>query len=825
MPRPWVVSLAIAASACSGDDGHRHPTTPTHITPPIVGSDGAPPADAATSAVAPPATPAPLSETMATPYFQTGDAGAGATAFAAEKWSEARTAFERARASATGEDAARLDVLLGLCNAQLGNWAASAAQLTAARKALPLLTDYLGYHAARALYFSKQGPAALALAREVARDSIVGADAELLVGDVLRGQGDPAKVAAHYQDYLARRPTGPRRSECRFRLAEALLAVAEERAANPPAAEEAQAVALLRQIGIEDPLSSWATKAGDKLTQPPRSAPTPSVPTLSPEVAATITTFTATEHLTRAKVLFDGMRNPESEAAFAAALAVPSITAAERCVAAYHRAQSRFKARDRKGAAPLFDDAATACEAASNVDLHIKSLYQAGRSFAFTGDHEVAVLRYQAAQKVDATHSYADDALLREAEEWASLNNDKQVEATLSALPVKFPKGDNVAEAMWRLGWRAWRAQRLDDAIGWWKKQIDLVPHDDNYFGEGQAQYWLGRAYLAKGKKAQAIASWEAGVRQYPVAYYALQGLNRIREAAPARYTTLVAELAAAPKDEDPAAPVFSFAPRVEWNTPGFHRAMELLRLGLGDPAAAELGKVGLTPPADKKRVDDPAQIEKLWALAYLYDKAGRYGTSHWPTRWHILDYRKAWPAGANRARWLVAYPRAYWELLSRHAATNNVPPAMQIAIVREESAFDPRTESYANAWGLTQMIPPTAKDFAKGTGIAPTRENMFDPEMNVTVGSRFLGHLFKTFDRFTLLVPPGYNAGPTAVKRMLKARGTMAGDEFIEAIVDDQARNYSKRVLGTFFTYSYLYDGTVPELPNAIPTALLPSK
>jgi len=36
----------------------------------------------------------------------------------------------------------------------------------------------------------------------------------------------------------------------------------------------------------------------------------------------------------------------------------------------------------------------------------------------------------------------------------------------------------------------------------------------------------------------------------------------------------------------------------------------------------------------------------------------------------------------------------------------------MQIAIVCEESAFDPLDESYANAIGLTQMIPVTAHDF-----------------------------------------------------------------------------------------------------------------
>jgi soluble lytic murein transglycosylase len=250
---------------------------------------------------------------------------------------------------------------------------------------------------------------------------------------------------------------------------------------------------------------------------------------------------------------------------------------------------------------------------------------------------------------------------------------------------------------------------------------------------------------------------------------------------------------------------------------------MEFLRLGIGSAAEPELRKLGLSAPAGKSRVNDADQIEKLWAMAFLFDRAGRHATSIWPTRWHILDYREKWPVGANRARWLIAFPKAYFELLSRHAALNSVPIAMQIGIVREESGFNPLTESYANAIGLTQMIPPTAKDYSKGTGIDPTRENLRDPEKNVTIGGRFLGHLYKAFKGFTVLIPTGYNAGPAAVRRMLKLRGTYAADEFTESIVDDQARNYTKRVTGSFFTYSWLYEKTIPEMPNQIPADVLP--
>ena len=790
--------LLLLIAGCSGDDTHK-PTTPR----PTAGAAAPVTPKPEESA---PSSPSALTEAMAAPYWTTPDELAAAQQFALEAWQPAETGFEAVLAKTTDDDRkAHVRLMIGLCAAQLQQWDKAFEHLNFAHDHLPLLADFTAYHAANAAYFAHKPELAKPLAQGASPESIVGYDAEMLVGDILRDASDWEAAAAHYEGYLKRRPHGPRRSEARYHHAEAM-----ERLGQPAT----DAIAIYRQIEIDDPLSSWATRAHDRIL----------IDAAAHQLdAAKLEARPAKDEIARGMNLFDAMRNPESEAAFDDALKDPKISAADKCVAAYHKAQSRFKARDRKAASTMFDDAATACKAAKNVDLEVKSNYQAGRSYSFIGQHDVAVKRYQIAETIDPKHSYADDALLREAEEWTSLADAAKTEATLSSLPEKFPSGDNIAEAMWRLGWHAWRDQHYDDAIKWWQKQVELVPHDDNYYGEGEAQYWLGRAYAAKGKTAEAIAQWQATIKIAPAAYYALMALNRIREADPKLYASTVAELSADPKGYDPKAPAFTFKARPEWGSPGFQRAMELLRLGLGVPAERELKKLGLSAPGDKKRVDDPDKIEKLWAMAYLYDRAGRYATSVWPTRWHILDYRTQWPIGANRARWLIAYPKGYWEILTRHAALNKVPIAMQVAIVREESGFDPIDESYANAIGLTQMIPPTAKDFAKGTGIDPTRENLRDPEKNVTIGSRFLGSLFKTWDNFTLLVPPSYNAGPAAVRKMLRARGTWDADEFVEGIVDDQARNYTKRVLGTFFTYNWLYDHQVPAIPNTIPKALLP--
>src|SRR6185503_18297532 len=129
----------------------------------------------------------------------------------------ARAKFAAARAAlpttAAAADAAHLDLMVALCDAELGSWAAAATGFASARAALPALTDWISYQEARALYFAHDTAGALARARAVAADSIVGPDAELLIGDALRGDADHAATAAHYRDYLARRPDGIRRSE------------------------------------------------------------------------------------------------------------------------------------------------------------------------------------------------------------------------------------------------------------------------------------------------------------------------------------------------------------------------------------------------------------------------------------------------------------------------------------------------------------------------------------------------------------------------------------------------------------------------------------
>lgn len=756
--------------------------------------------------------PAPLTVDMAAPYFDKGLAAKAAERFALSDLKTARAHFAaylqqngKKLARATQ---ARVRLMLAVIDSRERKWAASAKGFERASVEIPLIADYCHYHAARGFFFAHDNEAAMKHARAVSADSIVGADASLLIGDLLRGAGKYDAMAAHYAKYMTERPSGIRMHEVKYRLAQAY-----EQIGRP----KADIISLYRDVTIHWPLSKWASRAQKRLDT--------ILPTINARARRKYKTLTADERIARGKKYFRAMRNPLSEAEFKTALSTPGITSDARCVAAYHRAQSVFKARDRKRAAPLFDKAITACKQAKNVDLHVKAAYQAGRSYAMSKQRETALDRYRQAETVSTEHTYVDDARLRQAEEYADLGQDEKVKATLASIPDRYPTGDMRAEAMWRLGWRAYSEGDYRQAIRWLKKQIEVMPIDDHYYAEGQAQYWLGRAYGKLGQRRESIAAYKQAVSRYPLSYYALLALNRLRESHRSEFNRVVERIKQAPTDYDPKKPAFQFAPRTEYGTPGFARALEFLRLGLGQPAASELGRLGMNAPAGKKRLHDKDRIEKVWATAFLYDRAGRYSQSHWPTRWHILDYKRSWPVGHEFARWRIAYPRGYWDLIEKHANKNGFHTELLMGIMREESAFNPLLESYANAIGLTQMIFPTARRFAKGTGIDVNRKNLRDPEKNVTIGSRFLGFLWKKWNRHIMLIPPSYNAGEGAVSRWLRARGHMAADEWLESIKGDQARRYSKRVISSYFVYKYLESGTIPTISNVIPKRLIPKK
>jgi soluble lytic murein transglycosylase len=169
---------------------------------------------------------------------------------------------------------------------------------------------------------------------------------------------------------------------------------------------------------------------------------------------------------------------------------------------------------------------------------------------------------------------------------------------------------------------------------------------------------------------------------------------------------------------------------------------------------------------------------------------------------------------------WEVAFPRAFEPLVVRETAASGIPRALAWAIMREESDFYPEAKSSSNAYGLMQLIVPTARGLTSGTPYAATEDGLKRPDASIALGARLLGGLRGSMPTGALAIA-AYNGGAGAVSRWVAARGTEDFDLWVEDIPWEETRGYVKRVLASEAAYAFLYDrGTLHEvlsIPRAV--------
>ncbi len=101
-----------------------------------------------------------------------------------------------------------------------------------------------------------------------------------------------------------------------------------------------------------------------------------------------------------------------------------------------------------------------------------------------------------------------------------------------------------------------------------------------------------------------------------------------------------------------------------------------------------------------------------------------------------------------------------YGELIYGASRRHALNPALLAAVVRAESAFDPRAVSRKGAQGLMQLMPATARRF----GLSGSE--VFEPARNLDAGARYLSWLSRRFGGDLARVLAAYNAGEGTVER-----------------------------------------------------------
>ncbi len=153
-----------------------------------------------------------------------------------------------------------------------------------------------------------------------------------------------------------------------------------------------------------------------------------------------------------------------------------------------------------------------------------------------------------------------------------------------------------------------------------------------------------------------------------------------------------------------------------------------------------------------------------------------------------------------------AAYPLPHKNIILSEQKRSKLPAAFIYSIARQESAFNPKVRSWADAFGLLQLTPEKAKGLAKKTGVSYKNfSDLYDVQTNVTLGGELLKNLAKRYNGLFIPTVAAYNAGERPVKSWLKERKREDPFEFIEMIPYKETRNYIKLVLRNYATYSRL--------------------
>lgn len=151
-------------------------------------------------------------------------------------------------------------------------------------------------------------------------------------------------------------------------------------------------------------------------------------------------------------------------------------------------------------------------------------------------------------------------------------------------------------------------------------------------------------------------------------------------------------------------------------------------------------------------------------------------------------------------------FPTPYKDEFLTASKRMKVPEDFIYSIARQESAFNSKVRSWADAFGLLQVTPEKARSLAKRVGVRyKGYEDLYDVEKNLLLGTLLLKNLINDFKGKFIHTVAAYNAGKSPLYRWLKVRHRDDPFEFIEAIPYKETRTYIKLVLRNLVSYRRL--------------------
>jgi soluble lytic murein transglycosylase len=292
--------------------------------------------------------------------------------------------------------------------------------------------------------------------------------------------------------------------------------------------------------------------------------------------------------------------------------------------------------------------------------------------------------------------------------------------------------------------------------------------------------YWSARSLESSGDAAAARALYREAAGYSPLSYYGQLAARRIGEDAFAMATkrggSPLPKLAAAAEDllgRMEMLRAFGWARRAE-------REYDVA-LGAG------------TVPRGQLLAFARALSERGWARHGI--RLGLRARQREGGRWSEATLRAVYP---------LPYRRAIEEL----ARLRGLDAALVAGLIRRESLFEADVVSSAGAIGLMQLLPRTALEMSREAGLTGLARGQLEvPEVNLRLGTLYLGRMLDRFDGSVIAALISYNAGPHRYLRWREFPEREADLElFVERIPFRETRVYAKEVTANALIYARLY-------------------
>jgi soluble lytic murein transglycosylase-like protein len=321
-----------------------------------------------------------------------------------------------------------------------------------------------------------------------------------------------------------------------------------------------------------------------------------------------------------------------------------------------------------------------------------------------------------------------------------------------------------VPDAHWWAGLVAWRLRQYDVAAEQFSALANSRTGDSWVVAAGA--YWAARAYLVDRQPDKVVPMLRLAAA-HPMTFYGVLG----QEALALQHVI------------DWRIPSASTnAARRIMKVPAARRGLALIEVGKERQGLAELKRVfSRMPPDMLKTLMAYAENDQIAALSYQIGYAINKRDGHWHNA--------------------ALFPLPGWQPKGGF----QVDRALIFALMRQESNFKTEAKSHAGARGLMQLMPGTAGFISGKRYRGWRRDKLYDPELNVTLGQKYIRHLLNTpaINQNLFMAVAAYNGGPGNLRKWM--RGVDFRNDallFIESIPNRETRGYVEKVLTNYWIY-----------------------